>query len=115
MVLVQKGAPHDLLLGTDTKPKLRIALVTQEVDLLTQTAMDQLKTGDPLGGGALGMGERSMGPRQDSDERLPLKCRMLAVMEKSYTTMELGLQNRTVATAPWTDPRNGARVALRES
>lgn len=37
IVLVQKGAPNDLLLGTDTQPKLGIALVIQSTDMLTQT------------------------------------------------------------------------------
>jgi hypothetical protein len=36
VVLVQKEAPNQLLLGTDVQPKLGIALVVKEIDLLTQ-------------------------------------------------------------------------------
>ena len=34
VVLVQKGAPNQLLLGTDVQPRLGIALIVQEYDLL---------------------------------------------------------------------------------
>ena len=40
VVLLQKGAPNDLLLGTDTQPRFGIALVIQNADMFTQSPVN---------------------------------------------------------------------------
>ena len=71
IVLVQKGAPNNLLLGTDTQPRLGIALVIQRVDMLTHSPVATQNEDRHLDAGRT---EISPEPREGEHTQLQNTC-----------------------------------------
>ena len=70
-VLVQKGAPNKLLLGTDVQPKLGIALVVQRVDMLTRSPISGQDEDQPPATGAAESTWRGPEDQRDFGEQKP--------------------------------------------
>ena len=70
-MLVQKGAPNNLLLRTDTQPRLGIALVIQRVDMLTNSPVATQNEDRHLDAGRT---EISPEPREGEHTQLQNTC-----------------------------------------